>query len=252
MFGLENQVKFTSKKSIMKTQVNTFFSAKRSLILGLAVLLISACSKDDDNSPIIPDQKARIAWFHAATGLDSLHISIDENTAKESPIGYGDSTAYMEVLAGEHPLSIGTSDEETSLEDTLDFDENTSYSIFILGGEQGEGLSLVRVEDDLRKPDEENAKIRLAHLSPDAGTLQINVSDTVLAAETGFSNVSDFEELEAGSHSISIVDSDSEETIVELEDLELEAGKIYTIWLSGQVDATDPEQALQALIFENN
>jgi len=95
------------------------------------------------------------------------------------------------------------------------------------------------------------AKIRLIHLSPDAGELNIISDETALAENIAYKSASAFKEVDAVETSFDIVDSETKETLLTLKDFELSEGKVYTIWVSGLQETEEEEEELKAHIFIN-
>jgi Domain of unknown function (DUF4397) len=98
--------------------------------------------------------------------------------------------------------------------------------------------------------EDEKANIRIAHLSSDAGEVDISLSvdDTMAVQETlEFGDVSDWSEVDLGTYSLAVVSTDEEleDAILETE-LELEAGDWITLAIIGEVEKET--LALQPLI----
>jgi len=96
--------------------------------------------------------------------------------------------------------------------------------------------------------DEDSANVRVAHLSANAGEVDvyINAGDTLILQQTfEFSDVSQWIELEPDTYSVAIVpaEEDIEDAILEAE-LELESGDWFTVAAIGEVDDTLSLQVL--------
>ena len=84
----------------------------------------------------------------------------------------------------------------------------------------------------------DNAYLRVVHLSSDAGDVDVNVGETSILQQTfGFSDISDWIELEPDTYSIAVVPvgDDLEDAIIET-DIELASGEWFTVAVIGEVE----------------
>lgn len=222
---------------------------KLSIFLVALAIVFSSCKKDKSNPW---PESAILAVFHASTSIDSVNFYLDSKKVNKKLVGSGDSLGYVEIFTGERSAEIKNKEDKSLLKKTITINKDKVYSLFIANEKDKEEAEYVLISDDLTKPAEGKAKIRFVHLSPDAEKLNLVLSEgTELFKETEFKSATDFKEVDAAKKSLDILDQKSKEVLVSLEDIDLKAGKIYTIWVKGLVDTEDDDQRIEALVFIN-
>lgn len=219
-----------------------------SLFAFLAVAV--SCKKDDDNNPQ-PTETGKVAFLNGAFGGDSLNFFVDTKKANSKLLGFGDHLAYVNVTVGDRAFELKGKDDKSIVKKSFKTEKDKSYSIFASNSADGKTFELIQVTDDLTAPTGEKAKVRFIHLSPDAGKLNLESGESVLAQNISYKGASAYKEVDAKKTSFEIVDVDAEQTILTVEDLTLAKGKIYTIWVSGLQDSEDEAEALNARVFTN-
>jgi hypothetical protein len=224
---------------------------KLSIFLVALAIVFSSCKKDKSN-PRPDPESAILAVFHASTSIDSVNFYLDSKKVNKKLVGSGDSLGYVEILTGERSAEIKNKEDKSLLKKTITIKKDKAYSLFITNEKNKEQAEYVLINDDLTKPAEGKAKIRFVHLSPDGEKLNLAFSDgTELFKEAEFKSATDFKEIDAAKKSLDIIDQESEEVLVSLKDIDLKAGKIYTVWVKGLVDTEDDDQRIEVLVFIN-
>ena len=235
----------------MTMNIKTTRTSKLFFIALSVLAFTTGCKKDKNDTPTPPAETGKVALLHAAFGADSLDLYVGSSKINDKLLGYGDSLAYFDVTAGERSFELKGEDDESIVEEAFETEKGKNYSIAATNSKDGETFELTLIDDDLTSPDTDMAKIRLIHLSPDAGELNIVSNETARAENVAYKSASAFQEVDAVETSFDIVDSETQETLLTLKDVELSEGKIYTIWVSGLLEAGEEEQELEARIFIN-
>lgn len=94
----------------------------------------------------------------------------------------------------------------------------------------------------------EMANVRVAHLAPDAPNVDVYVDDEAVLEDVSFSTISDYLELEPGSHDVRITEAGAEEAIYD-ESLEVEAA-YYTVAALGEISGEN--QPFSVEVFEDD
>lgn len=95
----------------------------------------------------------------------------------------------------------------------------------------------------------EMASVRVAHLAPDAPNVDIYVDGEAVLEDVAFSDVSDYLQLEAGTHDVRITEAGNEQEVLYEEPLEVEA-TAYTVAAVGEV--ADENQPFAVEVFEDD
>ncbi len=107
------------------------------------------------------------------------------------------------------------------------------------------------VEDDLSTPASGKAHVRFIHLSPDAPAVDIALDGAaVVFPDVTFKEYTDFTPLDAGSYDLEVRVAGTSTVALDLDPINLQAGKIYTVFAKGTLTGTG-SQALSAQIIVN-
>lgn len=220
-------------------------------ILCLALALTYSSCKDDDNSIPTPDT-AVLAVFHASPLTDSVNFSIDAKKVNNKLVGFGENINYVEALPGDRSAEVTDKTDKSLLKQSIKLEKDKAYSLFIANEKDKEELEYVLVNDELTNPAEEKAKIRFVHVSPDAGKLNLAVTGgTELFTEKEFKSATEFKEVDAKKESFDIIDQESKAVLFALKDVDLKAGKIYTVWVKGLKVTENENEKIEAQVFTN-
>jgi len=229
--------------------MKTAFKIKSSKVSSIMLLLfafisfsLNSCLKDSgpDTGSIV----SAITIIHASPNSPAFDFVLDNQRILD-PSGpefvYGKKIPYFRAFSGSRLARIYEKNNFISPlhEVELKLISGIYYSLFI-GGTK-ESLTSLLIEDDLTKPLDGKAKIRFVNLSPDAQALDFDIStSTTLASNKKFNEYTSFQELEAGIYNATIKSHNGNSINLPV-DLELEDGKIYTIWAKGFIN-TDIEE----------
>ncbi|MCJ7553249.1 MAG: DUF4397 domain-containing protein [Ignavibacteriaceae bacterium] len=222
------------------------------IFLSTFILIITitffACSEDD---PVSSDPgKANVMAIHASPDAPGVDVFVDNNLAQQN-LTFPNNTPYIEIDAGIRNIKVNvTGIDLTVFNENLPFDANKNYSAFAI--DRAINLDALLLVDDLTAPASSKAHVRFLHLSPDAPAVDITLSDgTVIFGNVAFKEYIDFTPLDAGTHSLEVRTAGTTDVVLELGNITLIAGKIYTVFLRGLYQGIGP-QALGVSIIENN
>jgi hypothetical protein len=214
-----------------------------------AVFSFTACSDDD---PVTPDPtpKAKVMVVHASPDAPGVDLLVD-NVVAGSNLTFPNNTGYLEVEAGVRNVKVNvTGTSTTVIGADLTIVANTAYSAFAVN-------TVVNLEplifvDNLTTPASGKAHVRFIHLSPDAPAVDITLTDgTVVFSNVAFKGSVDFTPLDGGTYPLQVRVAGTTTVALELGNITLQAGKIYTVFARGLLSGTGT-QALSASIIENN
>lgn len=208
----------------------------KNLFLSLALIfLLVSCMDDDDNYISEPVEVAYVSIYHAAPAAPDLDIVVDGRLINSNPFDYTSYSGYLNFFTGNREFRLNPANANNTLVDTtFNFEDGKAYSLFAINGLNGEVSSLL-VADSAAAPAQANAMVRFVHLSPDAPAFDIVVNDNESPLFTGksFTGSTDFEEVNAGIYSFHIRNAGGDETLLSAADVEIVAGRYYTIVTRG-------------------
>ena len=232
----------------MKTK--NYFSISTKIIFSLLAitLTISACKKDFNNDPI---EAAAIGFVHASPGTGPLDFIVDNQ--KGGTFTYTKDLGYYSAYPGTRLIGVAKKDSLkylTNLNATLK--PGVFYSVFVV--DTLKSTKLLVVEDDLKAPETDKAKVRFINLSPGSPTFDLAIQGTAAPLFTGkaFKEFTPFTSITpSDSYTFELKETNSSTVKVTLPAVKIEKGKIYTIWAKGLSSATD-STALGLSVLTNN
>ncbi len=225
---------------------------KGKFILAFAAIAVafSACKKDSHYEPI---EASGIGFVHASPGAGPLDLIVDNGKINTKDFNYADDLGYFAAYPGTHLLGVTQKDNQKYVATlTASFKPGSFYSVFVT--DTLKRTKLFAVEDDLKAPDADKAKVRFINLSPDAAKFDLAVQgkDAVLVAGKGFKEFSDFISIDpSDSYTFQLKDNNSATVKVSLPNVKIEKGKIYTIWAKGFVTTQTDDLKLGLSVMTN-
>ncbi len=218
----------------MKKSIWNVFTSASMKSLGLMVsslLILTSCLPDLD-SPDLPPA-AYVSIYQGAPAAPGIQVSANSNLVNNFPLEYSQWLAYSAFYPGKRDFRFSAYNSATSLlEKEFELKADTVYSVFLV--EVAEELDAVLAEDAWAEPKADKAQIRLVNLSPDAGTVSMEMSGVSTPIFTGstFKAITDFEEINIGTTVLTIKATDGE-NLISTGTLELKGNRVYTLILRG-------------------
>lgn len=214
------------------------------------VILLAACSDDDNTTAPTPTAKANVMVVHASPDAPGVDLLVD-NKVTVTDLTFPNNTGYLEVNAGTRNVKVNvTGTSTTVIEANLNLVENKSYSVFAVN--QVRSIEPLVFEDNLSSPASGKAHVRFIHLSPNAPAVNITLTDgKIVFGNVSFKGSVDFTPLDSGTYNLQVRDAETNSNVVlELPNITLQAGKIYTVFAKGLLGETG-NRALGAQIIVN-
>lgn len=228
-----------------------FLKKYRNVFLSLAlIVLLVSCMDDGDDYVSEPVEVAYVSIYHAAPAAPEFDIVVDGRVINRNPFDYTSYSGYLNFFTGNREFRFNPVNANNTLVDTtFNFEDGKAYSLFAINESAGK-VSTLLVADSAAAPAEGNAMVRFVHLSPDAPAFDIVVNGNESPIFTGksFTGSTDFEEVDAGNYSFHIRNAGSEENLLSATDVEIVAGRYYTIVVRGFL--SPPEGNSNALSVE--
>lgn len=201
-------------------------------LLAVVCLGMTACKKDDDTGAGIT---ARVKIVNAAESSSAQDFYLDDTKVNSAAVAYGESSGYISTPAGSnrHAQFRTSGSAAVYASANADLVSDRNYSFYLAG--EGESTTIVTTEDDLSAPSSGKAKVRFIHLSTAAASsVDIRLlGGAQLVAGLGFRSSTTFQEMDPGVKVFHVFAAGESTGAIDLEIAALEAGKIYTVWISG-------------------
>ena len=188
--------------------------------------------------------------IHASPDAPGVDVLVDDVVVNSAPLTFPNSTSYLQPIAGTRNIKVNAAGSSNSvIEADVTFMSDAFYSVFAVNDLNN--IEPLVLEDDLTAPAAGKAHVRFIHLSPDAPAVDITLTDgTVVFGNKIFKESTPFTPLDAGTYDLEVRLAGTSTTVLPLNGIVLEAGKIYTVFARGFVNGSG-NQSLNAEIIVN-
>jgi hypothetical protein len=200
--------------------------------------------------PVAAADEARVRVLHASPDAPAVDIYINDAIVDGwTNVPFGTLSDYMAVPAGDYNVKVyATGDESMAVIDAdVTVDPNTSYTIAATGM-LADIAPAVFVDDPALSEDE--ALVRVVHLSPDAPAVDIAPDGAeALISNLEFPNATDYAALAPGSYDLEVRVAGTPDVALQLDPVDLEAGRAYSVFAIGSASPeAAPDTALTVVI----
>ena len=203
--------------------------------VAFTIIALSSCKKNDLNSSESFDIKVVNASQNSGTQTFTL-----AGQFLVGGLNYGDASSYITTTSGTRLIAefknesggAGTATGE------LYTDNGVRFTTYLVG--EGASRKVKSFKDNLSLPASGRARVKFVHLS-DAAPSDINIRNS--SGDNLVTNISrytdsGYQDINPGTLSLRLVGTALRNTVGNFEVTGLEAGKIYSIYLTGSTDAT--------------
>ncbi|WP_207427868.1 DUF4397 domain-containing protein [Pedobacter sp. SYSU D00535] len=221
----------------LKERARGFLSAFCLALFSIA--LLSSCNKNDDDFEEPGTSTLRVV--HAMPGTSSVSFYL--NRQQVAGLLYSQSTPYFAVYSGNNEVHITTGGTQNVLATGgIGLKQDSTYSFFITTvSATNDSTSAIIIRDDLTAPSTGKAKVRFVHLIQNAPALDLATQGgNALFTNRSFRSHTQFVEVNPGTVTFQIKDAGTNNVRASsAQPVNIQAGKIYTVWAEGNVNGTD-------------
>lgn len=172
---------------------------------------------------------AQVRILHASPDAPAVDVYINSDKII-SGMKFKELSEYLPIDEGSYDIKIfaaGNKPKKSDpvLEENLTFTAGEASTLAVSG--MVKDLELNVFSDDL-STNEDEAKLRVLHLSPDAPKVDVYSLDTPVVTGLGFPKVTDYQTLPAGEYSLDIRPAGQDKAIFNVPNVELKKGENYT------------------------
>ena len=238
-------------------------------LLPVAVLLTACGKKDDKPAPAQPDQ-GKVLFINAASHIAPITLKFVVNNSEKASLSYGTGSTYQAVQTGSQAVQVKAGSQD-ALAQSITVDKDKNYTFVATPAATSSSVGGLLFPDDLTAPAATKARIRVINLGQSVA-VPIRLSQITTTAggpvvvdivtNVDANKASAFVEFTPDKYALSILEStDSRgKTIAEVGDgsgsgtgmKTYEAGKIYTVLVSGTQGSLNGDQKLKAFVLQNN
>ena len=182
---------------------------------------------------------AHVRVVHAAPAAPNVDVYVD-GTKLLPAFAFGTVTDYVMIAAGSHKIDIvGVNAPITPavIEQTVTVEANKAYTVAAIGNSSPAVTpALVAFVDD-NSVSNNTAKVRVYHLSDNAGPVAVATGGNTVIPSLAFQNASGYLNVPAGTYSFNVTLLNSS-TVVPLNGAQLDANKVTSVFALGEVGGT--------------
>jgi hypothetical protein len=190
---------------------------------------------------VVNQDTAYLQVAHLAPFAEDASVTIQLNGVDAlTDFNYGDSTAYLELEAGEYDVDvIPTGSTEPAIAATVTLAADTYYTAIAVGDDDNQALDLILLDDDLTAPAAGQFHLRIGHLAPFAtGTdvlADVRLQDgTLLLGNVDFGDVTVYLPFPAGTYDLVITTPGGETPLIDPAPFTFTAGMIVSAFATGE------------------
>lgn len=177
--------------------------------------------------------------------INVLHLSPDapnvdvllNGEAALTDVAFGDFSGWVAVPAGEHQVQVvptGEMADAAVIDAMVEVEAGAAYHIAAIG--LVAEIQPAIFQADLSMLEDEMARVRVLHTSPDAPGVDIAVTGgDVLIENLEFPNASDYLEVPAAAYDLEVRPAGTMDVALELPGVQLEASMVYDVFAVGQL-----------------
>ncbi len=241
----------------MRTLITVRYCVLLSTFIVGTALLVPGCKDLDPLNPAATITARLMTVFASPspTSPDTVDVLVDNivlGTGLRYPTNM--SITYVPVPTGAHQLRLrGARSTATLLSTTFQVEAGTSVSLFII--DSLAKASILTLIDSLTTPATGKAKIRFAHLSPNAPAYDLAIAGRGVIAglnNRAFKQFSDFAVVDTGRGlTLQLLQAGTSARDTVRTAFQLATGRIYTVFARGFKGATT-NRSLQIEVVTNN
>jgi hypothetical protein len=172
--------------------------------------------------------------IHASPDAPAVDVYVDGAKAL-TDLAFGKASGWVALPAGEHQVQVTATGAEPStavIDAKVTLEEGAAYEVAASGllaeiAPQINQVNLSKIDDDM-------ARIRVIHTSPDAPAVDIAVKGgDVLVPNLAFPTASDYLTVPAGSYDLEVRLAGKTDVALDLPGVKLESGMVYNVYAIG-------------------
>jgi hypothetical protein len=223
-------------------------------LLALLILPITLTAQDGGA------RQVNVRFAHFAPDAPPVDVYIDGELSDIEAFEYGDVSEWMELSAGTHILAIVPSGSGINAAvlgpDEYNLPASEWLTIAAIGSIEDDTLTAAVLTQDFDELPDGEARLSLFNAIESSPELNLRANDNLLFEGVNYPGTSAGDEGDlndgfvsantiAGTYDLTIsTDDESDDTVLELEDVMLDAGTVYLLAVIGAVD--DPDTVLLA------
>lgn len=147
---------------------------------------------------------ASVRVVHASPAAGNVDVFVDGNKLL-SNVAFGTVSNYTNIATGSHRIQVAPVDkgvQSSVIDQTFVLDAGVPYTVAALGT-QSSDLSLTAFTDDNKVP-ADKTKVRVYHLSPNTGPVDVAIGGNTVIRTLGYKQASDYQTINPGPNTLRV------------------------------------------------
>lgn len=195
----------------MELRTSLFSLIRRfSMVLGLFALVAVSLLQAE---PAFADSNAFVRVIHASPEAGAVEVFVDGKKLLPD-FKFGTVTDYVAVAAGAHKIEVAPTGQPASaavISQSVSVDAGVPYTVAAIGT-KASGFSLQAFVDENRTT-ADKAKVRVYHLSPDAGPVDVATGGNKVITGLDYKQASAYLMVPAGSYTFDVTATEANATV---------------------------------------
>jgi WD40 repeat protein len=201
------------------------------LTLLFVSLFIFACKKDNGQTLI---DLSGLSIVNAVPSVANYDVYVDDTKVSPTDFTFGNKIDYLNAYSGRRKITVTNKSSNVALKtEYFILEPQYGYTLFMY--DKIEDLKFMMLPDNLTKPPKDMASVRFANLSPDSENLTLSINgNPAIITNIAFKDHSNAIFVSKGDNvRFEIRGHQTGELLLTLNNINLEEGKIYTVFVNG-------------------
>lgn len=234
-----------------------------------ATLLLAACSKTDTPAPTPVADTGKVTFVNAASHIPGATLKFSVENSEKAALTYGANIGYQGVQTGSRVIVVTSGTQVVLTQPAATIEKDKNYTFVATAAASSAAVGGQFFIDDLALPtDPTKARIRIINVAQVVmNPIRLSQITTTaggpvvvsIVGNTASNSASAFTDFTPGDYALSILDNNGTAkaqlgsgTGAGTGTKIFQAGKLYTVVVSGTADSADPAQILKAFLIQNN
>ena len=216
------------------------------VVIGLLALMIGFTVTHTTSASAHWSEKAYVRVVHASPAAGVVDVYVDGSKLLND-FKFGTVTGYVAVSEGKHRIQVtadGAPRKDAVIDVTVKLEGDTYYTAAALGTKDS-GFSLGAFVDNNSDVNSKSI-VRVYHLSPNAGPVDVSVGGTKVISELTYTNASGYLTVAPGKYTFDVTAVNAGVTLPLTVDLK--ADRIYSVFAIGLYKGQPPLQFVAAAV----
>jgi hypothetical protein len=179
-------------------------------------------------------EPSRVRVLHASPDAPAVDVYVNDAKAV-SNLSYPNITGYLELERGTYNIRVVPAGAMTPVVINTEVTVKSGRDYTIAATGKLASITAQVYMDKNKHVDEDEARVRVIHLSPDAPEVKVTTEDGKrVSKNVSFGESSKYKKVEAGEYNLQVRVADTDDVALNLPDTNLEGGKTYTAFAIGE------------------